>query len=596
MNRVLKVVFSRAKGMFVVVSELGRACTKGSLKSVLVAVPMALAATGAMAEGTPVYVTAAEVQQLIDNALKYIDIGYTNMSESANASGSGVAIGTNSKAYDSAVAIGAGSESSDIGAVAIGNSAEASANYSVAIGDGAIAYGEQSVALGEGSLAYGNNTVSVGSFENQRKIVNVANGTANTDAATVGQVNQKVAAAESNANSYTDDKIAELQSSLGSGVTEDYVNTAVAGAKTYAADQASAAVASANSYTDGKATELNGKITDAVSTANSYTDGQVNDLNGKISNNSSAITNLQNNLTSNVTTLEGKITDAVSSANSYTDGKATELNGKIGANEQAIIANQNKIGANEQAIAANRNLIGANEQAIVANQNKIGANEQAIAANQNKIGANEREIAVNRNLIGANEQAIATNTNRIAQNAQGISNLNRRVGELDTKVKRTGATAAALAGLRPLDYSPDNPFSASASLGHYDGKQALAVGMFMRPTENFMVGLGASTSGSRDVMMNLGVSYRFGGGSSYGGMTKSDLAQKVVAMSQHNDALDAQLRSANIREEASVKRLNRVQKELKAAQKKAELSDQKLDMVMKELAALREEIQKMKQK
>ena len=86
-------------------------------------------------------------------------------------------------------------------------------------------------------------------------------------------------------------------------------------------------------------------------------------------------------------------------------------------------------------------------------------------------------------------------------------------------------------------------------------------------------------------------------------MTKSDLAQKVVAMSQHNDALDAQLQSANIRADASAKRLNQVtkqlkstQSELKSAQKKAELSDQKLDMVMKELAALRGEIQKMKQK
>ena len=77
---------------------------------------------------------------------------------------------------------------------------------------------------------------------------------------------------------------------------------------------------------------------------------------------------------------------------------------------------------------------------------------------------------------------------------------------------------------------------------------------------------------------------------------ESDINRKVVDLTDQNRALIAQIESSNIREEASAKRLNRVQKELKAAQKKAEVADQKLDLVMKELAALREEIQKMKQK
>ncbi len=54
MNRILKVVFSRARGLSVVVSELGRACTKSGIKSVLVTVPMVLASTSAMAFSTSV--------------------------------------------------------------------------------------------------------------------------------------------------------------------------------------------------------------------------------------------------------------------------------------------------------------------------------------------------------------------------------------------------------------------------------------------------------------------------------------------------------------------------------------------------------------
>ena len=97
-------------------------------------------------------------------------------------------------------------------------------------------------------------------------------------------------------------------------------------------------------------------------------------------------------------------------------------------------------------------------------------------------------------------------------------------------------------------------------------------------------------------MMNAGISYRFGGSGSQLRLSQSDINRKVVDLTDQNRALIAQIESSNIREEASAKRLNRVQNELKAAQKKAEVADQKLDMVMKELAALREEIQKMKQR
>ena len=578
MNRVLKVVFSRAKGMFVVVSELGRACTKGSLKSVLVAVPITL--MSAMALGAGYQSTALGDGAAADDQFS-------------------TAVGYGSTTGWGGVAIGHTSSATAVDTVAVGHQANATGKEAVALGQGAEASGVGSVALGQLSNATENYTVSVGSgfaadadTYQYRRIVNVANGIDNQDAATVKQVKDAQAAAKAYTDTLANGQVTTNKNNIqmnSAAITT--INTTLSGLDQRLANTQAAAEATAKTYTDQKASA-------AVATAKSYTDSHVNVLNNKIGANEQAIIANQNKIGANEQAI------------------AANRN-LIGANEQAIVANQNKIGANEQAIAANRNLIGANEQAIIANQNKIGANEQAIAANRNLIGINEQGIVNNRNLIGVNEQAIANNRNliglneqaiisnsqNIAQNAQGISNLNRRVTDLDTKVKRTGATAAALAGLRPLDYSPDNPFSASASLGHYEGKEALAVGMFMRPTENFMVGLGASTSGSRDVMMNLGVSYRFGGGSSYSGMTKSDLAQKVVAMSQHNDALDAQLRSANIREEASAKRLNQVSKQLKAtqselksAQKKAALADQKLDMVMKELAALREEIQKMKQK
>ncbi|ERT41525.1 hypothetical protein HMPREF1538_01140, partial [Fusobacterium nucleatum CTI-1] len=59
----------------------------------------------------------------------------------------------------------------------------------VSIGTGV----QNSVVLGNGSASGGSNTVSVGSSSNKRKIVNVADGTADSDAATLGQVKNLIA-------------------------------------------------------------------------------------------------------------------------------------------------------------------------------------------------------------------------------------------------------------------------------------------------------------------------------------------------------------------------------------------------------------------
>lgn len=58
----------------------------------------------------------------------------------------------------------------------------------VAIGYGAIAYGNNSVALGQGSIASEPNTVSVGSYQNERRIMNVAPGYYDTDAVNMSQL------------------------------------------------------------------------------------------------------------------------------------------------------------------------------------------------------------------------------------------------------------------------------------------------------------------------------------------------------------------------------------------------------------------------
>ena len=69
----------------------------------------------------------------------------------------------------------------------------------------------RSVAIGSGSLANVADTVSVGTNTARRRIVNVAHGVGNTDAATLGQVKAIATAAAETANADLQRDVAELR-------------------------------------------------------------------------------------------------------------------------------------------------------------------------------------------------------------------------------------------------------------------------------------------------------------------------------------------------------------------------------------------------
>ena len=91
---------------------------------------------------------------------------------------------------EGAIAIGEGSGAYAEGSIAIGRNAvaETDGEYALAVGYSAKASGKNSVAIGYNSVASEAYTVSVDGNGTTRRIVNVAEGTADTDAATVGQL------------------------------------------------------------------------------------------------------------------------------------------------------------------------------------------------------------------------------------------------------------------------------------------------------------------------------------------------------------------------------------------------------------------------
>ncbi|WP_175714344.1 YadA-like family protein [Burkholderia ambifaria] len=109
----------------------------------------------------------------------------------ASAAGSNsIMIGTNTRHAGSGATVMGGNASAmgGGGAAAFGYGSSAAGNASVALGIGATAGNRSSVALGSGSVANADYTVSVGSDTLQRRITNLDDGTAETDAVNVRQM------------------------------------------------------------------------------------------------------------------------------------------------------------------------------------------------------------------------------------------------------------------------------------------------------------------------------------------------------------------------------------------------------------------------
>ncbi|KAK46887.1 hypothetical protein BG58_08490 [Caballeronia jiangsuensis] len=102
--------------------------------------------------------------------------------------------------------------------------ASATGTHATAIGANASASADNSVALGANSVADRANTVSVGSAGNERQITNVANGEQQTDAVNVRQLNL----ASAQAQSYTDSRIAGVQSQINNVASTAYGGIAAA--------------------------------------------------------------------------------------------------------------------------------------------------------------------------------------------------------------------------------------------------------------------------------------------------------------------------------------------------------------------------------
>lgn len=453
-----------------------------------------------------------------------VAIGNTASSSGSNA----IAMGTNSKAATlNTVAIGNTATATSMGGVAIGNTSTASSANATAVGTNTIAKGASSVAIGNNATATTTGGVAIGSGS----VADTWYGLKSYDPST------KTISTDTSAT-WMSTASAVSVGDADEGITRQITGVAAGWKDTDAVNvaQLKAITAASSTKVDTKGPNLSVDTTRLPITADPSTSPPASTY---------------------TVTLSQDLTDMHSATFSSDSSPTTTV---INTNGVTITGGSSGTVSITSAGLDN----GGNKITNVAAGTVSATLNEAINGAQ----LHETNVKVQNNTtnIATNRRDIDNNTANIAANRTDINNLQNQfsAGQRDLKdrINRAGATAAALAGLHPQDYDEDHKVSASLGLGVYHGTQALAVGLFVRPTENLMFNVGGAFA-SNDHMLNLGVSYRFGD-NSMKKKSPQELQAEVTSLKTENTDLSARLATADTKLSAANTRLDSQSAELRA--------------------------------
>lgn len=445
---------------------------------------------------------------------------------------------------------------------------ETTVNNAVVLGHNAKVTGEGGVALGAGSVADRANAVSVGSKGAERQIINVAAGTADTDAVNVGQLKEAVEAG----NTDTHIKPGEYGVGADNTVNMDVVDKNGNKVDTVTIKDVAKAsdVGNVNNIADDiKNGEGHTTVVDAVNNLNNKLDNKldnkVGDLNYVEGGKGNYVTNGENTTTS-IGKLDQALKDVADTANQgwnlstnggeaskVAPGKTVDFSGdknikisndgtnvKVKLNEaidvNTVTANTVttgntvmnsdgvKVGAD---VSLNQNGLNVGKDVSVT-ATAVTAGKTSISDEGVKVGdktyINDKGLNANGQNItnvadgkvekdskdaingGQLHQAKADINNRIDGVENQVVNNTNRINKLGSRVNKVGAGAAALAALHPMDFDPDDKLTFSAGYGNYAGENAAAIGAYYRPDEKVMFSV-AGTVGNGENMVNAGVSF-----------------------------------------------------------------------------------------
>lgn len=447
----------------------------------------------------------------------------------AVAIGRGATIGSDTQGYGEAVALGGGSNVQNAYGTALGSGTSVSGQKGTAVGYNASVTAANAVALGADSVADTADTVSVGATGATRKIVNVTNGSADTDVSTVGQTGNDLDLSGTtlslkNANGTVLDSVT---------LPEAPVYTAGDGLlltgtefKAKAGDHVSVTDNGINVLVDGAVAENNTGLVsggDVYTAVNTEKTARETAITGEATARSDADTALQNNIdtlsnvvvkydsvdTKDKVTLAGtdgttidNVKDAVLSATSKEAVTGSQLF-VTNTNVAAEITNRTnadtELGARIGTVSADGNYIKSSSTYDVA-QN-LGALDTAVKANADAIEANKIEF------VGVNEkwEDWATNstwikkfygvTNEAEYNALKSARLNSH-GE-----GASGGQSVAIGRYASATYYQSTAVGDAAKA---TGSNASAFGENARASGTFSTAIGSGSKSTDSMTVALG--------------------------------------------------------------------------------------------
>lgn len=155
---------------------------------------------------------------------------------------------------------------------------------------------------------------------------------------------------------------------------------------------------------------------------------------------------------------------------------------------------------------------------------------------------NTKDLTGDDSAVVTEGQLAALMGNSIAVD-QGAAELRRQLNDLDVDMRDMGATAAAMAALKPVSFDPKKPSQVMLGAGAYRGREAIAMGLGHYINESLFVNAGLAVG--RAKMANVGVTFSFGGPKKAPEMTQAQVSTALQQMSvrldqlkSENDALD----------------------------------------------------------
>ena len=488
------------------------------MKKVMLAV-MVLSAVvnGAYANGTNNLVGGTDNVATANSAAVF---GYKNTVNSNNALAFGenntvngtnsFAGGNNSKAEGrNTFAFGSHAEALTEYTYAIGSQARTSAYDTIAIGNGAYVSGVSSVAIGRTNNITGENTVVVGANNkdikgNQSTVIGYNNKMAGDMEQTIIGANSETAGQGSMAIG-THTKVTAIDAvGIGNNIVADKPNSVALG-------------------------------------TNSVTDNAVNQLQAMVNNTTYVFAGTD---ATSVVSVGSKQRAGFGGVKNYVRQVQNVAAGRVDASSTDAV-NGSQLHAAYDAI----NTMGedidkaldAQQQFNTAVHNTLANHKDAIKNNTQHIAQHDADIANNKNAIKANDRVLKNHEERIDklehQASNTLTNLKSDIKQLDGRINKVGASAAALAGLHPMEFNKDDKFSASVAYGHYKNANAVALGAYYRPNEKVLLGI-AGTFGSEN-MYNVSASFKFGKHSEYEPQAKRD--GEIEAMKAQIAELTARL-------------------------------------------------------